>query len=124
RNPEKTLPFSRAGAWAAKSPREAASRAEILISMVADDLASRDVDGREWRTSWSQTRCGADRIQHAQRGLGKRVGGRGLALRLRVSRCSGHRYETSRRFRRTDISGRWPHECTWVSAACWFYHQT
>lgn len=43
RNPEKTLPFSRAGAWAAKSPREAASRAEILISMVADDLASRDV---------------------------------------------------------------------------------
>jgi 3-hydroxyisobutyrate dehydrogenase len=43
RNPEKTLPFSRGGAWAAKSPREAASRAEVIISMVADDLASRDV---------------------------------------------------------------------------------
>ena len=43
RNREKTLPFSRGGAWAAKSPREAASRAEVIISMVADDLASRDV---------------------------------------------------------------------------------
>jgi 3-hydroxyisobutyrate dehydrogenase len=43
RNYGKTLPFSRSGAWAAKAPREAASRAQIVISMVADDLASRDV---------------------------------------------------------------------------------
>ena len=43
RNKEKTQPFSNAGAWVASSPREAASRAEIVISMVADDGASRDV---------------------------------------------------------------------------------
>ena len=43
RNSEKTLPFSQKGAWAAKSPREAASRAEVVISMVADDAASRQV---------------------------------------------------------------------------------
>jgi 3-hydroxyisobutyrate dehydrogenase len=39
----KTEPFSRKGAIAASTPREAASRAEVIISMVADDLASRAV---------------------------------------------------------------------------------
>ena len=43
RNAEKTKPFISAGATAANSPREAASGAEIVIGMVADDNASRAI---------------------------------------------------------------------------------
>jgi len=43
RNREKTLPFEGAGAFVASTPREAASKAQITISMVANDAASRDV---------------------------------------------------------------------------------
>ena len=43
RNQDKAAPFASAGATVAGSPREAASGAEIIISMVADDVASRGV---------------------------------------------------------------------------------
>ncbi|HEY7615238.1 MAG TPA: NAD(P)-dependent oxidoreductase [Terriglobales bacterium] len=43
RNREKATPFSNAGALVAGSPREAAATAEIIISMVADDAASRAI---------------------------------------------------------------------------------
>jgi len=43
RNREKTAQFASAGARVAHSPREAASNSEIIISMVADDGASRQV---------------------------------------------------------------------------------
>lgn len=43
RNREKARPFVDAGAYLASSPREAASKSEIIISMVADDVASRDI---------------------------------------------------------------------------------
>ena len=43
RSREKASQFARAGAFLASSPREAAARAEIVISMVADDVASRAV---------------------------------------------------------------------------------
>src|SRR5437764_232884 len=43
RNPEKAHPFADAGAHLAISPKEAAARSEIIISMVADDVASRQV---------------------------------------------------------------------------------
>ncbi len=43
RDREKCLPFSAAGAFQAATPREAASRAQIVLSMVADDVASRNV---------------------------------------------------------------------------------
>jgi 3-hydroxyisobutyrate dehydrogenase len=43
RNRDKAAPFESAGAVLATSPREAASRAEVVISMVADDVASRAV---------------------------------------------------------------------------------
>lgn len=43
RNAEKTKPFISAGATRADSPREAASRVEIVIGMVADDSASRAI---------------------------------------------------------------------------------
>jgi 3-hydroxyisobutyrate dehydrogenase len=43
RNREKCIPFARAGAFVADSPRQAASRSQIILSMVADDAASRDV---------------------------------------------------------------------------------
>jgi len=43
RNREKAVQFTTAGAFLAASPREAASRGEIIISMVADDAASRNM---------------------------------------------------------------------------------
>jgi 3-hydroxyisobutyrate dehydrogenase len=43
RNRDKAAPFARDGAVVASSPREAASKAEIVVSMVADDVASRNV---------------------------------------------------------------------------------
>ncbi len=43
RNREKAKPFANAGAIVAGTPREAAAKAEIVISMVADDGASRGV---------------------------------------------------------------------------------
>ena len=43
RNRDKARPFAASGADVADSPRDAASRSEIVISMVADDAASRAV---------------------------------------------------------------------------------
>lgn len=43
RNRARATQFADRGAYLASSPREAASRADIVISMVADDAASRDV---------------------------------------------------------------------------------
>jgi 3-hydroxyisobutyrate dehydrogenase len=43
RNADKCIPFANAGAFVASSPREAASRSQIVLSMVGDDLASRNV---------------------------------------------------------------------------------
>lgn len=43
RNREKCAPFAKGGAFAAASPREAAARSEIILSMVADDGASREI---------------------------------------------------------------------------------
>jgi 3-hydroxyisobutyrate dehydrogenase len=43
RNRAKCIPFAANGAFVAESPREAASHAQIILSMVADDVASRQV---------------------------------------------------------------------------------
>jgi len=43
RNREKSLPLATAGAFVAATPREAAFRAQIVLSMVSEDAASRDV---------------------------------------------------------------------------------
>ena len=43
RNPEKSQSFAEAGAKVASSPKEAAAGAEIIISMLADDNASRSL---------------------------------------------------------------------------------
>ena len=43
RNAERARPFAERGATLASSPREAASQAEIVISMVADDIASKEI---------------------------------------------------------------------------------
>jgi 3-hydroxyisobutyrate dehydrogenase len=43
RNPEKCKPFAAEGAFAAPTPREAASRSQIILSIVANDAASREV---------------------------------------------------------------------------------
>lgn len=43
RNRDKAAPFEKAGAFVAGSPREAAARADVVVSIVADDAASRSV---------------------------------------------------------------------------------
>jgi len=43
RTPAKSKPFADAGAHIASTPREAASRAKIVLSMVGDDAASREI---------------------------------------------------------------------------------
>jgi 3-hydroxyisobutyrate dehydrogenase len=43
RNAEKSKPFANEGAHVASSPREAAEHAEIIVSMVADDIAARSL---------------------------------------------------------------------------------
>lgn len=43
RNPEKSQPFAARGAAVANSPGEAAARADVILSMVSDDPASREV---------------------------------------------------------------------------------
>ena len=43
RNPEKSKPFADEGAGVANSPREAAQNADVIITMVADDNASRSL---------------------------------------------------------------------------------
>jgi 3-hydroxyisobutyrate dehydrogenase len=43
RDRDKCAPFTSEGALAAETPREAASRSQIVISMVANDEASRDI---------------------------------------------------------------------------------
>jgi 3-hydroxyisobutyrate dehydrogenase len=43
RNREKSIPFADDGAFVAATPREAASRSQIILSMVAEDTASRSV---------------------------------------------------------------------------------
>lgn len=43
RNREKCVPFANAGAFVAGSPREAASRSDVVLSMVGDDTASRNI---------------------------------------------------------------------------------
>ncbi|MGH9517338.1 MAG: NAD(P)-dependent oxidoreductase [Terriglobales bacterium] len=43
RNAARAKPYAERGASVASSPREAASHAEIVISMVADDIASREI---------------------------------------------------------------------------------
>jgi 3-hydroxyisobutyrate dehydrogenase len=43
RNPDKTAPFAKAGAYVARTPRDTAARADIIITMLADDKASRAV---------------------------------------------------------------------------------
>ncbi len=43
RNPDKTLPLLELGAIAAHTPREAATKADVVISMVTDDMAARHI---------------------------------------------------------------------------------
>ncbi len=43
RNREKAAPFEKSGAFVADTPREAAARADVVIGMLADDIASRAV---------------------------------------------------------------------------------
>jgi 3-hydroxyisobutyrate dehydrogenase len=43
RNAEKSKPFALEGAQVAASPREAAAQADVIISMVADDVAARSL---------------------------------------------------------------------------------
>ena len=84
----------RAGAFVAGSPREAASGADIIISMVADDVASRGVWLGENGALAGATR-GSVLIesQHAHRGLDQGTRSRCGATRMRAAGCAGHRHQ-------------------------------
>src|SRR4029450_12627284 len=43
RNPQRAAPLADEGARVAASPREAAARADVVLSMVSDDVAARAV---------------------------------------------------------------------------------
>ena len=43
RNHDRCIPFGNAGAFVAPTPCEAASRSQIILSMVGDDTASREI---------------------------------------------------------------------------------
>ena len=75
RNPEKTAPFAKAGAYVARTPRDAAARADIIITMLADDNASRAVwlDKETGALAASSSRHMASRIQHGKRPMDKRA---------------------------------------------------
>ena len=75
RNPEKTAPFAKAGAYVARTPRDAAARADIIITMLADDNASRAVwlDKETRRPGRSSSRHLASRIQHRKRAMDSRA---------------------------------------------------
>ena len=61
RNPAKAEALAKDGATVAATPREAAAGADIIISMVADDAASRgDVAGRGRSAGGGGARCGGD----------------------------------------------------------------
>ena len=90
RNPEKSRPFEAEGAHVAKSPREAAEVAEVIVCMVADDMASRAMWLGENGALAAAPRHGFDRRQHTLRELGQGTRIARRSKRLRVARCARH----------------------------------
>jgi 3-hydroxyisobutyrate dehydrogenase-like beta-hydroxyacid dehydrogenase len=83
RTAEKTAPLVEAGAVAAATPAEAAARAEVVLTMVADPAALREVtegeDGvaagvREGATVIEMSTVGPDAVRRLASVLGERVG--------------------------------------------------
>ena len=87
RKRERAASLASEGAHVAATPREAAARADVVLSMVADDAASRAVwlgeDGRPGRRGPRQR---ADRVQHAFGGMDRGAGAGGR--RAEAASCS------------------------------------
>ena len=97
RNRDKAAPFAGAGATVAGSPREAASRADIIISMVADDVASRGVWlGENGALAGVSRGVSADRMQHAHGRLDQGTRGDRGGARMRVAGRARDRHQASR----------------------------
>ena len=74
RSRERATRLAKAGAFVASSPRQAAERAELVLSMVADDTASRSIWlGRRRRVSWGRPGHCTGRIKHVVGRLDQRA---------------------------------------------------
>ena len=71
RTQSKAKPFSALGARVASTPAEAVKGARLVISILADDNASREAWLRErWGARCCQARCRSGGIQHRKPWLG------------------------------------------------------
>ncbi len=105
RNREKAAPFAGAGATVAGSPREAAVKADIIISMVADDVASRGVWLGENGVLGAVSR-GAVLIECSTLTVGwiKELAAAAAAARVRAAGCTRYRNQDSCGIRRVMLS--------------------
>ena len=90
RTADKAASLVAEGARLAASPRDAAAGAEFVVSMVADDTASRGVWLGERRGAQQRVaRSDPDRIQHRDDRMDPRAGRVGASERSRAARCAG-----------------------------------
>jgi hypothetical protein len=105
RKPEKAEHLKSAGAFVARTPREAAARAEVVISMVADDVASRTVwlgpDGALAGAAPGTVLVESSTLSHR---MGPRAGRRRMSARMRIPRRAGNWHQAARRVGRTAFS--------------------
>ncbi len=97
RTKEKAAPLIAAGAQWADSPALAAQHADVVISMVGDDVASRAMwlrPGRRFRDD--APACHRRGMQHVVARLDSRVARRGAAARPEVDRVTGGGQQTRR----------------------------
>ena len=135
RNPEKSKPFAAEGARVANSPREAAAQAEVIISMVADDNASRSLWLGE-NGALAAAKPGTVCIECSTVTVDwvRELAAAAAKTELRISRRAGDRQQNSRGDRRIEFSRRrrfrrrwkksvrfWPRWakrfCSWVRPA-------
>ena len=97
RSREKSAVLAKGGAFVAASPREAVARAEIVISMVADDIASRTVWlGNEGALAGAPVGSLLLESSTLSVELGKGTRGLGNREEMRISRCSRNRDKAAR----------------------------
>ena len=109
RHRDRTNALVARGARAADSPKAAAADADLVISMVADDAASRTVWlGPDGALAGARARHGPDRIEHALARLDRRARRSRRAGRLRAARRAGHRQPHACGLRRAAVSRRRP----------------
>ena len=94
RNPDKAKPLAERGATVAKTAAEAAAGAGAIVSMVADDKASRALWlGPDGALAAGRAGNRVHRVQHGDGRVDQGACGCGGAARLRVRRRTGDRQQ-------------------------------